>query len=52
MGRLLAQAAALPNLLGAWDCLQGRLPEAVQRSYAWRLEDHLLDLCDAVRAGT
>ena len=51
MGQLLQETAAFPNLLRAWDCLKGRLPDSVRLSFAWRLEDHLLDLSDGLAAG-
>jgi len=52
MGQLLQETAAFPNLLRAWNCLNGRLPDSVRLSFAWRLEDHLLDLSDGLAAGT
>jgi len=51
MGQTLLEVAAFPNLLQAWRCLCGRLTEPVRLSFAWQLEDHLLDLSDALVQG-
>ena len=52
MHALLEQVAASPNLILAWDTVKGRLQNQTCQSFAWRLEDHLLDLSDALLAST
>jgi retron-type reverse transcriptase len=51
MGDVLLQVAAFPNLLEAWHGLENRLPAAVRLPFAWRMEDRLLALADALRSG-
>ena len=52
MGQILQEVTAFPNLLQAWYCLRGRLSDPVRLRFAWRLEDHLLDLSDALLQGS
>ena len=52
MADRLRETAAFANLLQAWRVLQKRLPAEARGAFAWRLEDYLLDLGDALAAGT
>jgi len=52
MYELLEQVAAFPNLILAWDTVKGRLQDQTRQSFAWHMEDHLLDLSDALLAQT